>query len=164
MQDDYENTVEDLTTTLVSLCRMTSECEDTNLENNISKYAKVTFDTNYEDVVEEEDDDNGVNCAEPQVTPEIDVKTGSSEEKTLHEDEAAEPINIVKRIASARMASREQKKSEKAASETDTARPSTSPGKRVCFKNQWAYAKLPSYNGLRSEYGLSAEQLQERKK
>lgn len=41
-------------------------------------------------------------------------------------------------------------------------RPVTAPAKRPCC--QWGQPHLPEYNGLRSEYGLSAEQLMERKR
>lgn len=41
-------------------------------------------------------------------------------------------------------------------------RPVTAPAKRPCC--QWGQPHLPEYNGLRSEYGLSAEQLVERKR
>ncbi|XP_046677417.1 uncharacterized protein LOC124365479 [Homalodisca vitripennis] len=43
-----------------------------------------------------------------------------------------------------------------------TTRPVTAPVKRSCC--QWGQPHLPEYNGLRSEYGLSAEQLMERKR
>ncbi|XP_024215263.1 uncharacterized protein [Halyomorpha halys] len=42
-------------------------------------------------------------------------------------------------------------------------RPSTAPSKRMCCKIG-VITKLPAYNGLRSEYGLSKEQLLEREK
>ena len=42
-------------------------------------------------------------------------------------------------------------------------RPSTAPVKRACCK-MGIMTKLPVYNGLRSEYGLSREQLLEREK
>lgn len=42
-------------------------------------------------------------------------------------------------------------------------RPSTAPAKRMCCKIG-VVTKLPAYNGLRSEYGLSEEQLLEREK
>lgn len=41
-------------------------------------------------------------------------------------------------------------------------RPTTAPVNRTCC--QWGEPHLPEYNGLRSEYGLSAEQLMERKR
>lgn len=43
-------------------------------------------------------------------------------------------------------------------------RPSTAPGGRKYCDCKWPRVKLPEYNGLRSEYGLSAEQLGERKR
>ncbi|XP_054283518.1 uncharacterized protein LOC129000583 [Macrosteles quadrilineatus] len=43
-----------------------------------------------------------------------------------------------------------------------SSRPLTAPVKRSCC--QWGQPHLPEYNGLRSEYGLSAEQLMERKR
>ncbi|CAH1404217.1 unnamed protein product [Nezara viridula] len=42
-------------------------------------------------------------------------------------------------------------------------RPSTAPAKRMCCKIG-VITKLPAYNGLRSEYGLSKEQLLEKEK
>lgn len=51
----------------------------------------------------------------------------------------------------------ERKKSEKRPT-----RPFTAPIQRTCC--QWGQPRLPDYNGLRSEYGLSAEQLRERKR
>lgn len=47
-------------------------------------------------------------------------------------------------------------------SSTVSARPFTAPVRRMCC--QLGHPRLPEYNGLRSEYGLSAEQLQERKR
>lgn len=43
-------------------------------------------------------------------------------------------------------------------------RPATAPGGRKFCDCKWPRVKLPEYNGLRSEYGLSAEQLCERKR
>ncbi|XP_073978777.1 uncharacterized protein isoform X2 [Rhodnius prolixus] len=42
-------------------------------------------------------------------------------------------------------------------------RPSTAPTKRHCC-NYWDQTKLPEYNGLKSEYGLTAEQILQRKR
>ncbi|KAF6207741.1 hypothetical protein GE061_016189 [Apolygus lucorum] len=166
VDDDYENTVEDLTTTLVSLCRMTSECEDTNLENNISKYEKIEVDPGNDLEIIQENEERNDDQEEVETKEESNEEDGSEESLSENEnDPTAEqitPENIVQRIASARMALKDSKKDDEKT--VNDGRPATSPGKRVCFKNQWAYAKLPSYNGLRSEYGLSAEQLHERKK
>ncbi|BES87665.1 Hypothetical protein NTJ_00470 [Nesidiocoris tenuis] len=173
IDDDYENRVEDLTTTLVSLCRMTSECDDTDLANNISKFDKNTIQPTIDEVecrgsqeFESGDSVESVNSqlgnpGHQETTPEADSRNSPEREEYI------EPIKhqSVKKVAELKRISSAQPTSKKIQEKTDEqARPSTSPGKRVCFKNQWATVKLPQYNGLRSEYGLSSEQLQERKK
>ncbi|XP_014262008.1 stress response protein NST1-like [Cimex lectularius] len=101
-------------------------------------------------------------CSEMSTKCLLDVK------EEINEPMPITDINEVKeKIKSVKEEQNSVEKVEKKQETKNEARPKSVSAKRLCLSEVYSSpqaSKLPSYNGLRSEYGLSAEQLIERKK
>uniref|UniRef100_A0A1B6DEL4 Uncharacterized protein n=1 Tax=Clastoptera arizonana TaxID=38151 RepID=A0A1B6DEL4_9HEMI len=87
---------------------------------------------------------NGIKLSKKSKSVEIDLSSSCSSNCSTH-------VNIERPKSCVEKSNLEKKRT----------RPLTAPTQRTCC--QWSQPRLPDYNGLRSEYGLSAEQLKERK-